>query len=51
MTKRLIVGVMCLAWYVAPMYIHPLAVQVVSSHMAFILFSETFNIYRKEFEA
>lgn len=50
MQKRLIVGFFFLSWYVAPMYFHPILVQIVSCHMALIIHSEAFTIKEKDFE-
>lgn len=50
MIKRLIVGFAALAWYLAPMYIHPFLIGPVCLVTCWIVHSETFNIYRKGYE-
>lgn len=50
MLKRIIVGVMVLAWFVTPIYVHPLAVAAVFIQMSMIIISEVLNIQHKAFE-
>ena len=42
MIKRIIVGFMVLAWYVCPMFIHPIAVIVVTTNVIMIATREAF---------
>ena len=49
--KRVIVGFMVLAWYVCPMYVHPLCVQAVTCHMALIVHGEAFSMAQKTIDA
>ena len=50
MIKRLVVGFAAMAWYLIPMYVHPFMIGPVSIITASLIHSETFNIYRKDFE-
>ena len=50
MLKRTIVGFMVLAWYVFPMYVHPLVFVFVSWHIVQLIQDECFNVWRKDFE-
>ena len=40
--KRIIVGIMVLAWYICPMFIHPIAFMVVSIKVVTIVTREAF---------
>ena len=50
MVKRLVVGFAAMAWMLIPMYIHPFLLGPVAIITTFLIHSETFNIYRKDFE-
>ena len=50
MIERLVGGFCVLAYYLAPMYIHPFLICPVSIIAGGIIHSETFNVYRKDFE-
>lgn len=50
MLKRIIVGIMVLAWYVFPIYVHPLCVAAVNIQMSLIILNEGLNVQYKAFE-
>lgn len=50
MRKRLVVGFYILAWYVFPMYVHPIVMCMVTWHIIITMQSESFYIKPKPFE-
>ena len=50
MRKRLVVGFFVLAWYVFPMYVHPIVMCMVTLHIIITMQRESFQIKPKDFE-
>ena len=50
MIKRLVVGFAAMSWWLIPMYAHPFLIGPFNILVAGVVGSETFNIYRKDFE-
>ena len=50
MIERLVGGFCVMAWYLSCMYLHPFTIGPVSILAGGIVHSETFNVYKKDFE-
>ena len=48
--KRVVVGFFFLTWYCTPAFVHPVALVLVTSQMAYIIFKELLELKIKDFD-